>query len=349
MDKIFSKYKKIIDKESIEIAKNISLLNLNWSKEVSVSLKETVPAGKSVRGSLILMTLELFDKKISNSAIKIATVIEYLHTALLIQDDIMDHDDIRRGQKTMHKKYEHIAKDLNIDDAPDFGKSMAICIADVAIFYALKVLSNLKIDDKQKSLLFNIISNEFSIVGFGQIQDLVFSHSKNIPSDTQVLNMYQYKTARYTFSLPFTIASVLAKQKTKTINDLDKLGVYLGLIFQLTDDALTLDGNAQKVGKTIGNDIVENKKTLYHVLLRQKSNKKDLKLVSSIFGKDKILEKDVMLIKTMILKYKINEEINLLISDYKLSAEKIITKLDIKEKNKYKLNLLIKYLLTRRK
>jgi geranylgeranyl diphosphate synthase, type I len=349
MDKIFKKYKKLINKESIKVSQDISKLNLDWSTNVSNSLKETVLAGKGVRGSLILMTLVFFDKKINDSAIKIATVIEYLHTALLIQDDIMDHDDYRRGLKTIHKKYEDLAKKIKAKDTKDFGKSMAICIADISIFYALKVLSELKIKDNDKIDLLKLINYEFSLVGFGQIQDLVFSHGKKVPNENQVLKMYQYKTARYTFSLPFTIGAKLAKQNKKTISDLDKLGLYLGLIYQLTDDALTLDGSLEKVGKAIGNDISENKKTFYHVLLRKKANKKDLKTISNIFGQEKVTKVDINIIKDLIVKYGVDQIIKNKINQYKKRAEEKINNLNIRSKNKKTLFLLIEYLLTRKK
>ncbi len=343
MDKIFKKYKKLIDKESINIAKEISKIDLDWSKEVAISLQETVLAGKGVRGSLILMTLNLFDKKINNSAIKIAAAVEYLHTALLIQDDIMDHDDLRRGLKTIHKKYEDLGKKMKVKDREDFGRSMAICIADISIFYALKVLAELKID------LFKLINYEFTLVGFGQIQDLVFSHVKKAPEENQVLAMYQHKTARYTFSLPFAIGAILAKQNNNIKESLDKLGIYLGLIYQLTDDALTLDGDLDQVGKAIGNDISENKKTLYHILLRKKAKRSDLKIISNIFGKEDVTAKDIDKIRKLIIKYKVDKIIDGRINNYKNNAERIINRLKIKKENKEQLYLLTNYLLTRKK
>lgn len=349
MDKIFEKYKKLIDKESIKISNDFSKIKLDWSKEVANSLKETVIAGKGVRGSLILMTLNLFAKKANSANIKIGALIEYLHTALLIQDDIMDHDDIRRGQKTMHKKYEDLGKLLKVKDKKDFGRSMAICIADISIFYALNVLAGLKISETKKIDLFKIINYEFSLVGFGQIQDLVFSHVKKVPEEEQILEMYLHKTARYTFSLPFTIGAIMAKQNKKTIKNLDNLGIYLGLIYQLTDDALTLDGNLDKVGKVIGNDISENKKTYYHVLLRKKANIKDLQEISSIFGKEKVSKKDINKIKELIIKYKVDKIIDNRINYYKNKAEMIVNSLKMRKEKKEILYLLIEYLIIRKK
>lgn len=349
MDKIFKKYKKLIDKETIKIASDLGKTNLDWSKEISKSLKETTLAGKGVRGSLILLTLDLFDKKIKDSDIKIASIIEYLHTALLIQDDIMDHDSYRRGLRTMHKKYEDLGRKLKVADSKDFGKSMAICIADVSIFYALEKLSDLKIDEEEKTKLFQIINHEFTLVGFGQIQDLFFSHLNDVPKSNQVLNMYQYKTARYTFSLPFTIGAILAKKDKVIINNFDKLGVHLGLIYQLTDDALTLNGSLDKVGKAIGNDISENKKTFYHVLLRKKANKNDLKVINQTFGKKKVSKKDIELVRNLIKKCRVNEIINDIIFQHVQDAEKIINNLKIKKEKKKHLFILIDYLLNRKK
>lgn len=346
MEKNILKHKNQLDKEIKNLAKEIEKLNVDWSKTSAKFLAEFAVRGKGIRGSLVLMVFELFNKKLTPQAIKIAATIEYLHSALLIQDDIMDHDEIRRGKETIHVKYEKIGRKLKVDDPKDFGKSMAICLADIAIFYSLK---NLAKADKNNCALMEIVSKEFSLVGFGQIQDLVFAHSKRNPSIKQIIEMYTYKTARYTFSVPMMIGAILANKNAATINKLEKIGINMGLIYQMTDDMLTLSGKSQEVGKTIGNDIVENKKTLYHILLKNKANKGDLKVINSIFGKKDIKEKDIKKIKELISYYKIDKDIEKRINVYKNQAIKLIKELNIDKKSKNEFFLLLEYLLTREK
>jgi geranylgeranyl diphosphate synthase, type I len=350
MEKIFLNYKKCLDKELKTIAKEIEVINLPWAKEFSSSLLKSAVAGKGVRGSLVLLILDLFKKPISKEEIRVAASLEYLHTALLIQDDIMDHDDKRRGLDTVHIEYKKIGKNLKVADPVDFGKSMAICIADVGIFSAYLSLNQLNnIDLKTKNSLYSIINKEFLLVGFGQAQDLSFSHIKRIPSVKQVLQMYNYKTARYTFSLPFLIGATLAKQSKETCKYLEKIGLSLGLIYQLTDDALTLSGDSLKVGKEIGNDIAENKKTLYHVLLKERASRKDYKIIDNVFGKKPVLKKDIIFIKDLISFYRVDREIDNLIIKEERKAKQEIAKLKIDLLAKEKLFNLVESLKNRKK
>lgn len=351
MEEIFLNYKKRIDKELKIISREIKELSLPWSEEFSLSLTKSAIAGKGVRGSLVLLVLDLFEKKpINKEAFKVAASLEFLHTALLIQDDIMDHDDQRRGLDTMHLEYKKLAKNLKVKDPIDFGRSMAICIADIAIFSAYLNLINLEnIDIKIKKNLLSVISQEFLLVGFGQAQDLSFAHIKKTPSTKEVLQMYKYKTARYTFSLPFLVGAILAKLNKKNQYLLEKIGLSLGLIYQLTDDSLTLKGNSLKVGKKIGNDISENKKTLYHILLKERANSKDLKIINNIFGKKPVTKKDIITIKRLLIFYKVDIEINNLIQREEKKAKKEINKLNINSQKKEKLFKLVEALKNRKK
>lgn len=344
MEKNIFTHKEKIKKQLKEIALEIKKLNLPWSNSIAKSLLSSSKSGKLIRSSLVLLSLNLFNKRVDKDAILIASSLEYLHTALLVHDDIMDHDEIRRGKPTIHKEYENKAKKLNIKQVDDFGISMAICVGDISIFAAYYFLS------KSKNIeIINFISNEFLKVGFGQTQDLYFSHSSKIPKAYDILEMYKYKTARYTFSLPLIIGAKLAKSDKKSIKKLEKIGLLLGLIFQLRDDYLTLEGDSKKIGKKIGNDIAENKKTLYNILLREKSSKIDYKIIDAIFGKKDVNSKEVEIIKNLIKKYKVDQAVKNKIIEYKKEALVEIKKLKISERKKNILYYLLDYLENREK
>ncbi len=350
MEQIFSNYKKLIDKEIDLLATDLQATNLPWSDKLAISLAQSAKLGKTVRGALILLTLDIFQQKINPNAVKVAAAIEYLHTALLIHDDIMDRDEKRRGQPSTYRQYEKIGTELGASQALNFGTSMAICLGDIAIFTAWWSLSKLtEINSNTYQRLFKLFSQEFLRVGFGQIQDVTFSHLPQIPSPEEVLTMYTNKTARYTFSLPFLTAGILSEQPESTMNVLSQLGLNLGLIFQLTDDSLTLDGDSQEVGKAIGNDIKENKKTLYHVLLRQRASSEDLQKISNIFGNPQATEFDWQLIRDLIIHYQVDQEISQQIQDYAKQSYQLINDLPIKPAAQKNLEQLVVYLINRRK
>ncbi len=350
MEQIFSAYKEKIDKRITEFATEIASHNNPWAKITAEQIAASSRRGKTVRGSLVLMATEIFKQPLSAGAISAATAIEFIHTALLIHDDIMDHDDMRRGFPGAHKEYELLGQKLEVTDAKDFGHSYAICAGDIAIFMAQWLLAReINLEASTKNKIMALMGEEFLRVGFGQIQDLAFSQLPELPKPEEVLKMYHDKTARYTFSLPLMIGGIIANQTNEVLNALVKAGEALGLIFQLTDDALTLHGETAAVGKAIGNDIAENKKTFYHVLLRQRANAADNKRLNQIFGQPKTSANDINYVRQLITAYKIEEEIERLIEDQAQVATLEIESLPIEQGAKEKLKALAIFLRQRKK
>ncbi len=350
MEKIFSVYKKQIDARILELSQEIKKLDLAWSQEVGGQLAKSAIKGKTVRGSLVLMTADLFNKPINKAEITIAAALEYLHTALLVHDDIMDNDDMRRGLPSAHKQYEKIGENLQAVDASRLGQDLAICAGDIAIFAANWFMA--QAEDIKPAIRLQILAlagQEYCRVGLGQMQDITFAKTPKLPQIDEVLAMYTNKTARYTFSLPLMIGGLLADQKKETLKILDNIGLSLGLIFQLTDDALTLHGQSQAVGKTIGNDISENKKTLYHILLRQKASAQDNKTLDTIFGKKIVSEQEINQVKNLLTAYQVEAKINDLIKKYATQAQQAIAQLPLEPSRQDGLSAIINHLLIRTK
>ncbi len=346
----FLTYKNKIDLKNKESSKELIKLKIPWAQDFFQDIAISSQKGKSIRGSLVLFIIEAFGKKISNDALFLALALEYYHNALLVHDDIMDHDDLRRGLPTANYRYKLLAKEKKIKDTKDFASSMAICLGDASIFAAQFFISKInKINIKNYRRLIELLGNEFIKVGLGQAQDLAFTHYPGLPSSKKIIEMYKYKTARYTFSLPLMAGAIMTGKDANTIKILDDLGLALGYIFQLSDDNLSLYGDSRKTGKALGNDIRENKKTLYRVMLFEKANKKDRDLVENIFQKGKTNERDIKLIRDLILKYKINLELNSLMNYYERNAIKCSSKLKIEKKFTKILESLIIFLKLREK
>jgi geranylgeranyl diphosphate synthase, type I len=346
----FSKYKKEIDLKNEELSQELIKLKIPWARDFFQNIAISSQKGKGIRGSLVLFIIESFNRKINNDVLHLALALEYYHNALLIHDDIMDHDNLRRGLPTAHYRYQLLAKRKGVKDCKDFGNSMAICLGDASIFAAQFFISKIKnLDNKNYRRLLELLGEEFIKVGLGQAQDLAFTHYSDLPSSQEVLEMYKYKTARYTFSLPLMAGAMLAGKDRNTIKSLDKLGLALGFIFQLSDDNLSLYGNSQKTGKSIGNDIRENKKTLYRVILNEKANRKDQDLVENIFKKGNVNIKDIELIRKLIIKYEVNSRLESLMDHYEKKAVTYMSKLKIEKKFLRTIKDLITFLKLREK
>jgi geranylgeranyl pyrophosphate synthase len=135
------------------------------------------------------------------------------------------------------------------------------------------------------------ISRECASVCLGQMQDVALGNSADIPSEADVLSVYRYKTARYTFSLPLMLGAILAGVPEKEITILEKTGESIGLLFQMQDDMLNLFGTVKETGKPVGSDLREGKKTLAYLYLYNKSTDKERKMFNDPVSVDKLLEK----------------------------------------------------------
>ncbi|MCX8009093.1 MAG: polyprenyl synthetase family protein, partial [Patescibacteria group bacterium] len=317
----------IIDIRIDEFGKLLLFENIPWSSEIQKLLPSFIKKGKSVRSVIFLALCDYFSKKISLEDISLAAILEYFHAALLIHDDLIDHDELRRGDLSVHKKYEQRAVQENLIHPKEFGENVALCFGDISIFGGYLFFSQLSYPPEKKQNILQAISQEFLCVGYGELHDITLTHSINIPTRDEILEMYRYKTARYTFSLPFRLACLVSEQNQTMMDNLAQLGEILGLLFQITDDMLTLIGDQKTVGKTIGNDISENKKTLYAVLLYERANQEDLQKLQSIFGKPTVTHENISAILKCMKTYNVDEEMQKIIDHLKNQATEIIRNL----------------------
>ena len=197
--------------------------------------------GKRIRPLLVLLGYSLF-KNDPEKIIKPALAVEAFHNFTLMHDDIMDKAPIRRGQPTVHEKW---------------NESTAILSGDTLLIRAYELLQIVEPIHLQEALrLFNQCAIE---VCEGQQMDMNFEHRIDV-SETEYLEMIRLKTAVLLgFSLQF--GGLLAGANEEEQQQLKELGIQLGLAFQLMDDHLDTFGDEAAFGKQIGGDILANKKT----------------------------------------------------------------------------------------
>jgi len=346
--KEINRYKKIIDCDLEKLKEKYFNLFKQYKKDSSKYLNQFIDfakRGKGVRGALVFLTEKLFEKpKIEKETLKkLALVFEVIHSSLLIHDDIMDNDSLRRGQPTIHvffnQRYEKFLKEKN----DNLGKSIALSLGDIGFFIAFDILNSININPTIK----NFLAQELIKTGLAQIDDVFFSQTKIEPEIDDILAIYKGKTSRYTFVLPIlTILKIknIDLQKQKIIEEILE---DLGIIFQISDDLIGIF--SEESGKDKGSDIREDKKTIIRYLLFK--DKKTPTNIKKIFGKDKISEDEIENLKSFINQYDIKKEIENIIEEIK---NKVQSKM---EKNKKILpekfiplvNNFINYLITRKK
>jgi geranylgeranyl diphosphate synthase, type I len=346
---LFEKYKQpiITQIEEAFSARKKHFASINpWGEDTATKLGDFATQGKVIRGGLVLFSLEMFDTKISNDALLSAAAIEIIHSSLLVHDDIMDHDELRRGKPSIYKQFQSQATSLGKEHAEHIGVSLAICAGDLGYFVAWELLNGIQHTNQRK--INQKISREISLVGIAQMQDVTTYDGKSM-NEQQILHMYQYKTGRYSFSLPLAVGGLLADQSEEVINKLERLGEIVGILFQIADDNLGLYGSPEQTGKLIGSDIKENKQTLYRALLYSQASPEDLHKLARLFGNQNITSTNIVYVRSLVQKYKIDTYIEDLCTTYTKESEEIIQTLPIKDDFKKTLLDLVTFIITRNK
>ncbi|TDM04324.1 polyprenyl synthetase family protein [Macrococcus carouselicus] len=208
--------------------------------------------GKRIRPVLLFSTLELFGAE-PEKGLRTAAAIEMIHTYSLIHDDLpaMDNDDYRRGKMTNHKVY---------------GEDVAILAGDGLLtdsFYQISTDENLSTE--QRSRLITAISGAAGSRGMvaGQVLDMK-AEKKQLTLD-ELKTVHHHKTGDL-IRVCFECAGIIADQPEAVIRQLVTIGRHFGLLFQIKDDILDVEGSFEEMGKSAGSDI-ENAKSTYVSLL----------------------------------------------------------------------------------
>ncbi len=264
-------------KELNKIAKDINsfllrFLSMQKKTDLLTPMKYgLLPGGKKIRSKLVLDVGKIFRVKYKN-LVQIGSAIECIHAYSLIHDDLpcMDNDLLRRGKLSTHKK---------------FGESTAILAGNSLLTIAFEILSDKKfqVDDKIKVKLIKLISECSGHTGIagGQYSDLNFE-GKKIPLK-KITEMQIKKTGKL-FSFCCMAPAVVSKNN-KYLNMLGKIGLDIGLLFQIADDLIDYSGNTKKVGKKTKKDLKKGKATLISLLGHQNTIKYGNNLKFKIFKK----------------------------------------------------------------
>lgn len=291
-EKINCELKKYFDQRTKE-AKKISA----FSNKMIKSLENfSLRGGQRIRPMLLIFGYKAITGIINERIIKASIAIELIESSLLIHDDIIDRDDLRRGGFTIHKEYSDYLKKEDIH----FGESMAILIGNIANNYSYRLLveSSFATDDKIEAI--KIFSSILDKVNFGQALDSL-PIGKNI-NEKDVDQIHLNKTATYTGQLPILLGTILAGASEKQKNILNSFARKLGQAFQVQDDIVGTFGEPQKTGKPVDSDIKEGKKTLLIVKALEKSDVKTKKFIMQCLGNEKTSVKDIQKLRKIIYK-----------------------------------------------
>ena len=319
------------------MTENIKLFEDYLKKELKYNKPESLydpvkyileSGGKRLRPLITLYISELFNgKKIV--ALPAAAALEIFHNFTLAHDDIMDNSSIRRGKKTINAKW---------DD------NTGILSGDVMLIISYEILNQY---EDSKYILFSKKLTEISrLVCEGQQADMDFA-SKNDITENEYFEMIKNKTA-VLIGCSFMFGGIAAETNTSNTDLLYRIGLNLGIAFQLEDDLLDCFGDQEKFGKKIGGDILEKKKTLLYLFTYSKLESEKKLEFENIFNSNEIEESEkINSIKSFYETSGALEYLKNKVKVYFNEAEMLIDKLEFDHDTKKKLNLFCKTLLNR--
>lgn len=207
--------------------------------------------GKRIRPLLTILSSKLFQYE-GNKNILLAAATEFIHAATLLHDDVVDSSKMRRFKPTVNSL---------------FGNKTAILVGDFLFSQSFKLMVSANSMNSLKAL-----SDASSIIAMGEVSQL--SSSKDLISKERYFQIIKAKTAEL-FAAASKIGAIISNQIPSVIDDMYKLGLNIGLIFQIKDDILDYYSDNEIIGKNIGDDFYEGKITLPIIFLLEKIDDKD--------------------------------------------------------------------------
>ncbi|MEN9948468.1 MAG: hypothetical protein RL106_1291 [Bacteroidota bacterium] len=274
--------------------------------------------GKRMRPALVLLANQMLNGNLTQAR-PAALAVEVFHNFTLMHDDIMDQAPLRRGNETVHQKWD---------------TNTAILSGDAMMIESYRILSESPAQHLHALLQ---TFNEVALgVCKGQELDMSFESRTEVHHDEYV-EMIRLKTA-ILLGGALQMGGILAGADTATQEHLYKIGEELGLAFQLRDDYLDAFGDPEKFGKLVGGDIISDKKTYLRILLNERMSTEEKLWADSGFEND---EMKVEVIKSLMVQHGIDNDAIQIAQSYIESALHHLDSIPAPENRKVELKNII--------
>ncbi len=218
--------------------------------------------GKRLRPSLVLLSAGAFGN-VAPQHHELAAVVEFIHTATLLHDDVVDESAMRRGRATANTL---------------FGNAASVLVGDFIYSRAFQMMVSV-----QNMRVMEVLAEATNIIAEGEVLQLLNCHDASI-TDEAYLKVIHYKTAKL-FEAATRLGAIINNASDADEQAMAEYGMRLGTAFQLIDDVLDLSGNSTEIGKNLGDDLAEGKPTLPLLFAMRNGTENQRKIISHAIEK----------------------------------------------------------------
>lgn len=214
--------------------------------------------GKRLRPMLLTLSAHACDYKGENH-ISLAAIIEFIHTATLLHDDVVDESELRRGKQTAHAVW---------------GNAASVLVGDFLYSRSFQMMVGL---DSMR--IMEVLAETTNTIAEGEVQQLLNMGDPEV-DQRRYMQVIENKTAKL-FEAACRLGAIISEQSPQVENALAVYGNRLGAAFQIADDVLDYAGEADTMGKNAGDDLAEGKPTLPLIIARESCSKKERDLLDA--------------------------------------------------------------------
>ncbi|PKH91545.1 MULTISPECIES: octaprenyl diphosphate synthase [unclassified Pseudoalteromonas] len=265
--------------------------------------------GKRVRPMLAILAAKALGYQ-GKDHITLATIVEFIHTATLLHDDVVDESNLRRGTPTANA---------------EFGNAASVLVGDFIYTRSFQLMVGLG-----KMQVMQVLADATNIIAEGEVLQLM---NCNDPDTTEAsyMQVIYSKTAKL-FEAATGLAAIITEQDQTTLDALNLYGMHLGTAFQLVDDVLDYNADAEQLGKNIGDDLAEGKPTLPLIYAMQHGSEQQTQLIRNAIEHSNGMEH----LEEILSALKQTNALEFTMQKAELEADKAIACLDFLAESDYK-------------
>lgn len=290
--------------------------------------------GKRLASYSTLLTYKGYTGKIDNKIIKVCVGIELYRHSILVHDDLVDMDNLRRGGNTLHKTFTE-----NYDTR--FGEGTTIFVGNIVYAWAIQTIIESDFTEEKVARLLSILSKGYQEVNESQILDLLFENKDVDVSEWRVMAS---KRAASLFKVTMLIGAILGGAPKKDLKILEEAATHIGYSFDIQDDIIDTYAPEETYGRPPCGDIALGKKPLHLINTLNSVDWKKSRALRNLIGKEHLSQKEIELTRAIIRESGGLEVAKNISRKHAKKARALVDQTNLREEVKSFFNSLIAYI-----